>query len=202
MFSAKTYSLASASFAAAMLVLGTSPGYSATNDRIVLAQQAEPLWEQQGARRALEKLMTHPGLRQRIARTLEPLFHDDGDWAKLAGVLRVQREALPDGHAAPGLWQALVHLPVRRWQVRHECRRELKLRILALGRSEGFSRGKTRRALEESRRLVGDELMTIQRIAQFSAWERLFSWWHVAHVPFVYLMLLSAVAHVVAVHAY
>mgnify|MGYP000426233988 CR=1 FL=1 len=49
-----------------------------------------------GARRALEKLMTHPGLRQRIARTLEPLFHDDGDWAKLAGVLRVQREALPD----------------------------------------------------------------------------------------------------------
>lgn len=42
LFSAKTYSLASASFAAAMLVLGTSPGYSATNDRIVLAQQAEP----------------------------------------------------------------------------------------------------------------------------------------------------------------
>lgn len=42
LFSAKTYSLASASFAAAMLVLGTSPGYSVTNDRIVLAQQAEP----------------------------------------------------------------------------------------------------------------------------------------------------------------
>jgi len=42
LFSAKTYSLASASIAAAMLVLGTSPGYSATNDRIILAQQAEP----------------------------------------------------------------------------------------------------------------------------------------------------------------
>lgn len=42
MFSAKMYSLASASVAAAMLVLGTSPGYSATSDRIVLAQQAEP----------------------------------------------------------------------------------------------------------------------------------------------------------------
>lgn len=119
-----------------------------------------------------------------------------------ARVLAYEREALPDGRAAPGLWQALVHLPVRRWQVRQECRRELKLRILALARSEGFSRGKTRRALDEARRLVSDELMTIQRIAQFSAWERLFSWWHVAHVPFVYLMLLSAVAHVVAVHAY
>jgi hypothetical protein len=49
---------------------------------------------------------------------------------------------------------------------------------------------------------VHSELMTLQRIAQFSAWERLFSWWHVAHVPFVYLMVLSAIAHVVAVHAY
>lgn len=42
MFSAKTYSLASAAIAAAMFVLGSSPGYSATNDRIVVAQQAEP----------------------------------------------------------------------------------------------------------------------------------------------------------------
>ena len=42
MFSAKTYSLASAAVAAAMFVLGSSPGYSATNDRIVVAQQAEP----------------------------------------------------------------------------------------------------------------------------------------------------------------
>lgn len=49
-----------------------------------------------GARRALEALMTHAGLRQRIARTLEPLFEADGDFAKLVQVLRVQREALPE----------------------------------------------------------------------------------------------------------
>jgi len=49
-----------------------------------------------GARRALEALMGHPGLRQRIARTLEPLFESDGQWDKLAQVLRVQREALPE----------------------------------------------------------------------------------------------------------
>jgi tetratricopeptide (TPR) repeat protein len=49
-----------------------------------------------GARRALEALMTHAGLRQRIARTLEPLFEADGDFTKLVEVLRVQREALPE----------------------------------------------------------------------------------------------------------
>jgi len=42
LFSAKTYSQAGAAVAAAMFVLGSSPGYSATNDPIVLAQQAEP----------------------------------------------------------------------------------------------------------------------------------------------------------------
>jgi tetratricopeptide (TPR) repeat protein len=48
-----------------------------------------------GARRALEALMTNEGLRQRIARTLEPLFEADGDFTRLSQVLRVQREALP-----------------------------------------------------------------------------------------------------------
>ncbi|HRI50804.1 MAG TPA: hypothetical protein PLW65_11535, partial [Pseudomonadota bacterium] len=48
-----------------------------------------------GARRALEGLMDNAGLRQRIARTLEPLLEQDGDHAKLVAVLSVQREALP-----------------------------------------------------------------------------------------------------------
>ena len=51
--------------------------------------------QHRGARRALEALMGHGGLRQRIARTLEPLFDQDAQWDKLAFVLRVQREALP-----------------------------------------------------------------------------------------------------------
>ncbi len=42
----------------------------------------------------------------------------------------------------------------------------------------------------------------IHRTAQFSTYERLFSLWHVAHVPFVYLFVVTAVIHVVAVHVY
>ena len=73
---------------------------------------------------------------------------------------------------------------------------------MAAVKAEGGRRKDAARLVNEARQLVHDELMTLQRIAQFSAWERLFSWWHVAHVPFVYLMVLSAIAHVVAVHAY
>lgn len=39
-------------------------------------------------------------------------------------------------------------------------------------------------------------------VAQLRAWERLFSLWHVLHLPFVYVMVACAIAHVVAVHAY
>lgn len=38
--------------------------------------------------------------------------------------------------------------------------------------------------------------------ASFSAYERIFSLWHVMHIPLVYLMVLSAAWHVLAVHMY
>jgi hypothetical protein len=40
------------------------------------------------------------------------------------------------------------------------------------------------------------------RVAMFSVWERLLALWHVLHLPFVWIMVLCAIAHVVAVHAY
>ncbi|HJV68690.1 hypothetical protein [Ideonella sp.] len=39
-------------------------------------------------------------------------------------------------------------------------------------------------------------------VVQLRAWERLFALWHVLHLPFVYVMVACAIAHVVAVHAY
>jgi hypothetical protein len=49
---------------------------------------------------------------------------------------------------------------------------------------------------------VSEYMQGVQRVAQFNTYERLFSLWHVLHVPFVYMLVLSAIAHVVAVHMY
>lgn len=49
---------------------------------------------------------------------------------------------------------------------------------------------------------VDGTFRSMQRAAQFERYERLFSLWHLAHVPFVYLFVLTAVVHVVAVHVY
>lgn len=45
-------------------------------------------------------------------------------------------------------------------------------------------------------------LLAAQRTAQFATYERLFALWHVVHIPFLYLLVLTSAVHVVAVHAY
>jgi hypothetical protein len=45
-------------------------------------------------------------------------------------------------------------------------------------------------------------LRAVRDAAQFNTYERLFSWWHIFHIPLVYMMVFSAVYHVYAVHAY
>jgi hypothetical protein len=41
-----------------------------------------------------------------------------------------------------------------------------------------------------------------RKLAQIGIFERLFSLWHVFHVPLFAMMLLSAIGHVVAVHVF
>lgn len=38
--------------------------------------------------------------------------------------------------------------------------------------------------------------------SQLSSWERLFSMWHMIHIPFLYLLVVSGIVHVIAVHMY
>ncbi len=45
-------------------------------------------------------------------------------------------------------------------------------------------------------------LRAVRDAAQFRTYERLFSWWHIFHIPLVYMMVFSAIYHVYAVHAY
>lgn len=98
--------------------------------------------------------------------------------------------------------RAMVVLPWMRWRTEFICRSELRRRLVAVAHTEGWSRRKFRARLGAARQLTRTYLGAAQRVAMFSAWERIFSWWHVAHVPFVYLLVVSAVVHVIAVHVY
>jgi hypothetical protein len=45
-------------------------------------------------------------------------------------------------------------------------------------------------------------LRAVRDASQFHTYERMFSWWHIFHIPLVYMMVFSAFYHVYAVHAY
>lgn len=51
-------------------------------------------------------------------------------------------------------------------------------------------------------RQMDNYLDGLQRVAQFAIYERLFSLWHMLHVPLVVVLILSAIYHVIAVHMY
>ncbi len=53
--------------------------------------------------------------------------------------------------------------------------------------------------LEEA---VSEHLWAAQRVAQFGAWERLFSLWHAIHLPLAFLLFTASAVHVVAVHMF
>ena len=66
--------------------------------------------------------------------------------------------------------------------------------------SPGF--GARRCDTAAQRNLVTAYLRSARRVAGFGFYERLFSLWHVLHVPLFVMLLITAVAHVVAVHRY
>jgi hypothetical protein len=45
-------------------------------------------------------------------------------------------------------------------------------------------------------------MKTLRRTASFQLYERMFSFWHILHLPLFYMMIITAVVHVIAVHTY
>jgi hypothetical protein len=51
-------------------------------------------------------------------------------------------------------------------------------------------------------RFIHDHLRRVRRVAELGSYERLFSIWHVFHLPFFYMLVVAALLHVLAVHMY
>ena len=97
---------------------------------------------------------------------------------------------------------AFVAVPVMAYRVRRQCRRLLVEFIRETAKARGWDRDKARRRYRAAKHQCDRYIHGVRCVAQFNAYERLFSLWHVVHIPFVYMLVLSGIAHVVAVHLY
>ena len=100
-----------------------------------------------------------------------------------------------------GMWRFLS-LGARARLVRRQCQQEFARVYRMHARTFKWDAAVQQRHLAGGRAVIAEFLAGAQRVAQFSRYERLFSLWHVLHVPFLWMMVFSAIAHVVAVHAY
>jgi hypothetical protein len=80
------------------------------------------------------------------------------------------------------------------WHARREIRKAARAR--GVGRPQ---RRKVQRAVCE---MLATHLRRVRRVAEFHSYERLFSLWHVLHLPFFYILVITALVHVLAVHMY
>ena len=91
---------------------------------------------------------------------------------------------------------------MQQWVAVRQCRQALEAPLHKLATEGQWSDEELARRRRLAGKLVQRYLEAVVRVAQFTAYERIFALWHVAHLPFVFLLVASAVVHVVAVHAY
>ena len=107
----------------------------------------------------------------------------------------IERFAALVAHKPQGMGQSAAHFLSLGWQRLAARRRVRRAASAALATGAHMPL----RALMQS---IDVTLREVQRTAQFSTYERLFSIWHAVHIPFLAMLVLTAVIHVVAVHFY
>lgn len=107
---------------------------------------------------------------------------------------------------APGSLDVVVRnifsMGVRaRWHYR-ALNRDLTRIMKNLARAEKWPAPALKTKLANERRLIHAHMMTAANIGKFQAFEKLAGRWRLLHVPLLYLLVLSGLAHVLAVHMY
>ncbi|HEX7766779.1 MAG TPA: hypothetical protein VF443_08695 [Nitrospira sp.] len=101
----------------------------------------------------------------------------------------------PDRSLGASAWHFLT-LGLTRSVIEFRCARELQ-RLLRSERRPEFQN-----EAPEAIALVSSYLREVERVAHFTIYERLFSLWHVVHIPLIYLLAASTMFHILAAYMY
>lgn len=113
-----------------------------------------------------------------------------------------EERELPGGSSASvPLWR-LLGVPLRRWAEQRRCQALLDAQLAGFRGLEGWTPERGAQLQRRAQRMLRRYFESVLRVAHYSLFDRLFALWHVAHMPFVVLLAVSAIVHVVAVHAY
>jgi hypothetical protein len=104
------------------------------------------------------------------------------------------RVSLNPGHAA-------VHMIVMPLQT-HWTYREAMRSIRSHLRSCGIDRRRRQHVEHNAASFLRVYLDAVRKVSETAFYERLFSHWHVLHLPLFFMLIVTAIIHVIAVHVY
>jgi len=102
---------------------------------------------------------------------------------------------------ATRFWR-FITFDLRRFRLTRRSKHELKSAIFHLAKTQGWDKQERTKHLQDAMMYVKRYLASVQVAAQFLAYERLFRLWHILHTPFVWLLGISGIVHVIAVNMY
>jgi hypothetical protein len=105
----------------------------------------------------------------------------------------------------PNFWKRIVRfvtLKSRGHRLSLAIRNGIKKALLQAKHDNRMTRNQRILTYQLAKQKTDTFVDAVCEAAQLAGWERLFSLWHVLHVPFLYLLVVSGIVHVVAVHMY
>jgi hypothetical protein len=104
-----------------------------------------------------------------------------------------------------GLWTRLwrfVTMKSRGHRLSLSIRGHIKQAMIQAKRERRLTKAQRILTYQLAKEKTDSYVDAVCEASQLSSWERLFSLWHVVHVPFLYLLIVSGIVHVIAVHMY
>jgi hypothetical protein len=121
----------------------------------------------------------------------------------VARLERSERNLLATGPHVPGLgFLKPIAVGAKTIAARWLLRRYVRSALRAAARTSPTIASERKRLRKVAAAYVDKRLVATRRVAEFQAYERLFSLWHALHLPLIFMLVIAAVVHIVAVHVY
>lgn len=79
---------------------------------------------------------------------------------------------------------------------------DMRYHLNQMAQGEGWNGRMLRERQNQFKKQLRDYIRVLKKVALFHVYERFFSFWRNAHVPLLYMLLMTGVIHVIAVHMY
>jgi hypothetical protein len=135
-----------------------------------------------------------------LRRSMHTLYEFAPGLRELLAGLEQQTLRLP--HTLTGSMAHLLVITVRSRWVGLRAARQIRKAAAQIAEQQGGAATLQRALRASGHDYLETYLATVRRVAGFTLYERLFSLWHVLHLPLFVMLMISGVVHVYAVHFY